>query len=65
MKLRNMPWDKDFTFEYKGVYIHVPLQLNTVARYKPSTFWDWLLFKHTFDPYIELTIEHIIEEQEI
>jgi hypothetical protein len=64
MSLRNAPYYIDFTFDYKGVSIYVPASLNKVARSKPNTFWDWLLFKHSFESYIILTHEHIIEEKE-
>jgi hypothetical protein len=54
----------DFTFEYKGLTIYVPSSLNKIARSKSNAFWEWLLFKHTFDTYVELTLEHITEEKE-
>ena len=62
MELGQAPSYGEFTFVYKGVSIHVPVGLNDVARYKPDSFWDWLLFKHSFDSYITLTLAHIIEE---
>ena len=65
MILREAPWYRDFTFVYKGVTIYVPLTLNEKARSKRNTFWDWLLFKHTFETHIDLTIEHIIEEENV
>ena len=64
MDLSNAPLYRDFTFVYKGLTILVPVALNEVARNKPKSFWDWLLFKYTFDSYIELTVEHLIEEEE-
>jgi hypothetical protein len=64
MNLDQAPLYRDFTFVYKGLTIFVPLALNEVARNKPKSFWDWLLFKHTFDSYVELTVEHLIEEEE-
>ena len=64
MSSRNAPYYTDFTFEYKGLTIYVPASLNKIARSKPNSFWEWLLFKHSFDTYIELTPEHITEEKE-
>jgi len=63
MELAYAPEYGEFTFVYKKVNIHVPVSLNTVARYKPNTFWDWLLFKHSFDLDITLTVQHLIEEE--
>ena len=65
MELGQAPCFGDFTFVYKGRSIYVPVALNNVARYKPNSFWDWLLFKHPFDAYIKLTLEHLIEEEKI
>lgn len=65
MDISYAPSFGDFTFVYKGYSIYVPVSLNTIARYKPSSFWDWLLFKHPFDPLIKLTVEHLIEEEQI
>jgi hypothetical protein len=62
MELSQAPDFGDFTFVYKGYSIYVPVSLNTVARHKPDSFWDWLLFKHTFDELIILTVAHLIEE---
>ena len=64
MSLRNVQYYTDFTFEYKGLTIYVPASLNKIARSKSNSFWDWLLFKHSFDSYVELTLEHITEEKE-
>lgn len=63
MKLGDGPCYRDFTFEYKGVSIYVPVSLNEMAKSKKNTFWDWLLFKYSFESYIELTLEHFIEEE--
>lgn len=65
MDISYAPHFGDFTFVYKGHSIYVPVTLNTVARYKPSSFWDWLLFKYPFDPLIQLTVQHLIEEEQI
>jgi hypothetical protein len=65
MELHQAPHFGEFTFTYKGAEIYVPVALNTVARYKPASFWDWLLFKYPFDLTIKLTVEHLIEEQSI
>ena len=65
MELHQAPHFGEFTFVYKGRDIIVPIALNTVARHKPNTFWDWLLFKHSFDLTIKLTVEHLIEEAEV
>jgi len=65
MQLGDAPSYGEFTFIYKGVSIHIPVSLNDIARYKPNTFWDWLLFKYTFDSDIRLTLQDIIEEQEV
>lgn len=63
MELSQAPYYGEFTFVYKGISIYVPVSLNNVARYKPNSFWDWLLFKHIFDSHIKLTLQHIIEEE--
>jgi hypothetical protein len=63
IELAYAPEYGEFTFVYKGISIYVPVSLNTVARYKPNTFWDWLLFKHMFDSHINLTVQHLIEEE--
>ena len=44
MQLSEAPCWGSFTFTYKGVQIYVPTFLNNVARYKPDSFWDWLIF---------------------
>jgi len=63
MELGQAPSYGEFTFVYKGRSIYVPVGLNDVARYKPNSFWDWLLFKHPFDSYIKLTYQHLVEEE--
>jgi hypothetical protein len=65
MELSQAPTFGDFSFIYKSVCISVPVSLNDVARHKPNTFWDWLLFKHPFDSHIELRVEHLIEESQV
>lgn len=62
MELSQAPEYGDFTFIYKGYSIYVPVSLNIVARHKPDSFWDWLLFKHPFDALITLRVEHLVEE---
>lgn len=44
MQLSQAPYWGCFTFNYKGIDIYVPAFLNNVARYKPDSFWDWLIF---------------------
>ena len=44
MHLSEAPTWGSFTFTYKDVQIYVPTFLNNVARYKPDSFWDWLIF---------------------
>ena len=44
MHLSQAPTWGSFTFTYKGIQIYVPTFLNNVARYKPYSFWDWLIF---------------------
>ena len=63
MELDQAPRWGEFTFVYKGITIYVPVSLNGVARYKPNSFWDWLLFMHPYDSYIKLTLEDIIQEE--
>jgi len=63
--LGQVPVYGEFTFLYKNVSIYVPVALNNVARYKPDSFWDWLLFMYPFDSYIILTLQHIIDEEKI
>ena len=53
-----------FTFEYKKKHIHVPAFLNSVARYKPDSFWDWLIQKDPYYSYIEMTLQHVSDEEQ-
>jgi len=64
MELSQAPTFGDFIFTYKGLNIHVPVSLNDIARYKPKSFWDWLVFKHQFDSDVHLTVRHLIEEEQ-
>ena len=52
-----------FTFSYKKRSIHVPTFLNNVARYKPDSFWDWLIEKEPYG-YITMTYQHIVDEEQ-
>jgi hypothetical protein len=63
--LGQVPAYGDFAFLYKNRTIYVHVSLNNVARYKPDSFWDWLLYIHPFDSYIVLTLQHIIDEEKI
>jgi hypothetical protein len=63
MQLSQAPQFGDFTFYYKERSIYVPVALNTIARHKPNSFWDWLVFVHYNDSHIILTLEHIIQEE--
>ena len=65
MQLGQAPVYGNFTFVYKNISIYVPTFLNNVARYKPDSFWNWLLYMHPFDSYIVLTLKHIIDEEKI
>ena len=58
MKLGDAPCWGAFTFEYKTIKIYVPGFLNNVARYKPDSFWDWLLESYA-TRFIHLTYEDI------
>ena len=51
-----------FDFKYKGIVIRVPAFLNNIARYKPDTFWNWLVSKYSNTRYIGLTLEDVKEE---
>ena len=52
-----------FTVTWKGKSIRVPSYLNDVARYKPDSFWDWLTTVYADHSYLELTMEHLKEEE--
>jgi len=53
-----------FTFIYKKRSIHIPAHLNNVARYKPDSFWDWLIEKEPYG-YITMTYEHVKDESQL
>jgi hypothetical protein len=61
--LGNAPCWGGFDFKYKGVVIRVPAFLNNVARYKPDTFWNWLISKYSNTQYIGLNWEDVKEEE--
>ena len=63
MKLAKAPAHGEFTFVYKSMTIIIPAGLNDVARHKPKTFWNWLLFRYPFDSSITLTLQDIIDEE--
>jgi hypothetical protein len=44
MRVSEAPSYGSFTFRYKDTNIYVPTYLNKIARYKPDSFWDWLIF---------------------
>jgi hypothetical protein len=60
--LGNAPCWGAFDFKYKGILIRVPAFLNNVARYKPDTFWNWLISKYSHSTYVGLTMADINEE---
>ena len=64
MLLSQAPVWGSFTFTYKGINIYVPNFLNNVARYKPDSFWDWLIFiKNPRQTSVALVYENIGEEE--
>jgi hypothetical protein len=63
MHLGEAPSWGAFTFNYKNKTIYVPSFLNNVARYKPNRFWDWLIYRHPYDSYIQMRYDHIVKEQ--
>ena len=52
-----------FTVTWNNKSIRVPAYLNDVARYKPDSFWDWLTTVYADYSYLELTMEHLKEEE--
>jgi hypothetical protein len=65
MLLSKAPVWGSFTFKYKGVDIYVPNFLNNVVRYKPISFWDWLIYiKNPGQTSVALVYEYIVEEEE-
>ena len=65
MNLSNVPCWGSFTFIYKGVSIYVPSFLNNVARYKPDSFWDWLISKYSNSKYVGLSLYDIQEFEHV
>jgi hypothetical protein len=64
MHLSEAPTWGSFTFRYKDVQIYVPTFLNNVARYKPDSFWDWLIFtKYPRQSAVVFAYENIGEEE--
>ena len=64
MNLSNVPCWGSFTFIYKGISIYVPSFLNNVARYKPDSFWDWLIYtKYPGQTAVAFVYENIGEEE--
>ena len=63
MQLGDAPAWGAFTFHYEERSIHVPSFLNSVARYKPDSFWNWLIKKEGTSS-ITMTNQHIIDEEE-
>ena len=65
MLLSQAPVWGSFTFKYKGIDIYVPNFLNNVARYKPDSFWDWLIYiKNPRHTSVALVYENLGEEEE-
>jgi hypothetical protein len=65
MILSQAPVWGSFTFTYKGIDIYVPNFLNNVARYKPISFWDWLIYiKNPRQTSVALVYENIGEEEQ-
>lgn len=52
-----------FTMKWNNKSIRVPAGLNSVARYKPGSFWDWLTTVYADYSYLELTMEHLKQEE--
>jgi len=64
MILSQAPTWGSFTFKYKGIDIYVPNFLNNVARYKPVSFWEWLIYtKYPRQTSVALVYENIVEEE--
>ena len=64
MQLSGVPCWGSFTFIYKGISIYVPSFLNNVARYKPDSFWDWLIYtKYPGQTAVAFVYENIGEEE--
>jgi hypothetical protein len=64
MDLSQAPCWGCFTFNYKGIDIYVPAFLNNVARYKPDTFWDWLIYtKYPRQTSVVFTYDNMVEQE--
>jgi hypothetical protein len=64
MHLSEAPCWGSFTFTYKDIQIYVPTFLNNVARYKPYSFWDWLIFvRYPRQTGVVFAYENIGEEE--
>lgn len=64
MQLSGVPCWGSFTFIHKGISIYVPSFLNNVARYKPESFWDWLIYtKYPGQTAVAFVYENIGEEE--
>lgn len=64
MELSEAPKWGSFTFRYKETDIYVPTFLNNVARYKPYSFWDWLIFvRYPRQSAVVFAYENIGEEE--
>ena len=62
MQLGDAPCWGAFTFEYQKHSIHVPAFLNSVARYKPNSFWNWLIKKEGTS-YIVMTYQDLVDAE--
>jgi hypothetical protein len=64
MILSDAPKWGSFTFRYKETDIYVPTFLNNVARYKPYSFWDWLIFvRYPRQSAVVFAYDNISEEE--
>ena len=64
MRLSEAPFWSSFTFTYKDTDIYVPTDLNNVARYKPESFWDWLIYvKFPKQNAVVLAFQNFAEEE--
>ena len=64
MELYQAPCWGSFTFNYKEIRIYVPTFLNNVARYKPNSFWDWLVYKkYPNQTHIVMSYANVVEEE--
>jgi len=64
MRLSEAPFENSFTFTYKDTDIYVPTDLNNIARYKPESFWDWLIYvKFPRQSAVVLAFQNFAEEE--